>query len=110
MRSSAGEVVEKTKGNEGDKLNLMAWHSRGTAYQIPKFDGAKPHADTHGGHADEMKESDRQLIVIMSPRHRTDETECPARSEWALIPSQVLPVGSYKMTPARRKGQGRETG
>lgn len=59
MSSGAGEVVEKTKGNEGDELNLMAWHSRGTASQNPKFDGAKPDADTHGSHVDEMKESGR---------------------------------------------------
>lgn len=45
-------------------------------HRIPnaKFDGASPHADTHGGHVDEMKDSGRLLIVIMPLRHGTDES------------------------------------
>lgn len=37
----------------------MAWAQWGHRILDPKIDGASPHADTHGGHADEMKESGR---------------------------------------------------
>lgn len=45
-------------------------------------------------------------MVIMWARHGTDATKVSCAAKW---PSRV-PGGSNRMTPARRKGQGREMG
>ena len=85
-------MVVKTKGNEGTNSSHGLAQSR---HRIPdpKFDGANPHADTHGGRAEKMKESGRWLIVIMSPRHSTDGTECALRVLGGLLDSQAAVTG-----------------